>query len=102
MPMGLKVIIFVTGENCAGKGYRADVWVFVSTTCTRTNSMGQARQAPRLPEELFLDVVYGAVDVDLLLITGLRDEAPVIALPHLLPDSRPLEVRLNASKETRR
>ncbi|KAL7625173.1 hypothetical protein AAE478_004388 [Parahypoxylon ruwenzoriense] len=62
----------------------------------------QVRQRPRLPEEHFLSVVYGAVDVDVLLITGMRDEAPVAALSHLVPDSRLLEVRINASKETRR
>ncbi|KAI9867948.1 MAG: hypothetical protein M1813_007770 [Trichoglossum hirsutum] len=63
---------------------------------------GQARQRPRLPEEHFLNVVYGAVDVDVLLITGMRDEAPVAALSHLVPDSRLLEVHVQASEQTRR
>lgn len=63
---------------------------------------GQARQRPRLPEEHFLNVVYGAVDVDVLLITGMRDEAPVAALSHLVPDSRLLEVQVQASERTRR
>lgn len=62
----------------------------------------QARQRPRLPEEHFLNVVYGAVDVDVLLITGMRDEAPVAALSHLVPDSRLLEVQVRASEQTRR
>ncbi|KAL8331578.1 hypothetical protein RB593_002146 [Gaeumannomyces tritici] len=62
----------------------------------------QVRQRPRLPEEHFLDVVHAAVDVDVLLVTGMRDEAPVAALSHLVPDSRLLEVRVNASEETRR
>lgn len=62
----------------------------------------RARQRPRLPEEHFLDVVYGAEDVDVLLITGMRDEAPVAALSHLLPDSRLLEVHVHASERTRR
>lgn len=62
---------------------------------------GQARQRPRLPEEHFLNVVYGAVDVDVLLITGMRDEAPVAALSHLVPDSRLLEVHVQASEQTR-
>ncbi|TVY87127.1 Adenine phosphoribosyltransferase, partial [Lachnellula willkommii] len=62
---------------------------------------GQARERPRLPEEHFLNVVYGAVDVDVLLITGMRDEAPVTALSHLVPDSRLLEVHVQASKQTR-
>ena len=47
-------------------------------------------------------MVYGAVDVDVLLITGMRDEAPVAALSHLVPDSRLLEVHVQASKQTRR
>jgi adenine phosphoribosyltransferase len=63
---------------------------------------GQVRQRPRLPEEHFLNVVYGAVDVDVLLITGMRDEAPVAALSHLVPDSRLLEICVKASEETRR
>ncbi len=63
---------------------------------------GQARQRPRLPEEHFLNAVYGAVDVDVLLITGMRDEAPVTALSHLVLDSRLLEVHVQASEQTRR
>ncbi|RDL36265.1 uncharacterized protein BP5553_06877 [Venustampulla echinocandica] len=62
---------------------------------------GQARQRSRLPEEHFLNVVYSAADVDVLLITGMRDEAPVAALSHLVPDSRLLEIRVKASEETR-
>ncbi len=62
---------------------------------------GQVRQRPRLPEEHFMNVVYGAVDVDVLLITGMRDEAPVAALSHLVPDSRLLEVHVQASEQTR-
>ncbi|RFU80835.1 phosphoribosyl transferase domain [Trichoderma arundinaceum] len=61
----------------------------------------QVRQRPRLPEEHFLNVVYSAVDVDVLFITGMRDEAPVAALSHLVPDSRLLEVRVKARQETR-
>ncbi|KAI4131781.1 MAG: hypothetical protein LQ347_002835 [Umbilicaria vellea] len=63
---------------------------------------GQVRQRPRLREEHFLNVVYGAADVDVLLITGMRDEAPVAALSHLVPDSRLLEVHVQASEQTRR
>jgi adenine phosphoribosyltransferase len=62
----------------------------------------QVRQRPRLPEEHFLNVVHGAVDVDVLLITGMRDEALVAALSHLVPHSRLLEVLVRASEETRR
>lgn len=63
---------------------------------------GQVHQRPRLPEEHFLNVVYSAADVDVLLITGMRDEAPVAALSHLVPDSRLLEIRIKASEKTRK
>ena len=62
----------------------------------------QVSQRPRLPEEHFLNVVNGAVDVDVLLITGMRDEAPVAALAHLVLASKLLEVRVQASEQTRR
>ncbi|RAK72133.1 phosphoribosyl transferase domain protein [Aspergillus fijiensis CBS 313.89] len=62
---------------------------------------GQARVRPQLPEEHFLGVVYGAVDVDVLLITGMRDQAPVAAFSHLVPDTRLIDVRIEASEETR-
>ncbi|KNG81352.1 phosphoribosyl transferase domain protein [Aspergillus nomiae NRRL 13137] len=62
----------------------------------------QVRHRPRLPEEHFLSVVDGASDVDVLLITGMRDEAPVAAFSHLVPDVRLLEVRVQVTEETRR
>jgi len=62
----------------------------------------QVQQRPWLPEENFLNVVYSAQDVDVLVITGMRDEAPVAALSHLVPDSRLLEVHVQASEQTRR
>ncbi|KAL7950086.1 hypothetical protein V8C42DRAFT_309446 [Trichoderma barbatum] len=62
----------------------------------------QVRKRPQLPEEHFLNVVYDAVDADVLLITGMRDKAPVATLSHLVPDSRVLEVRVKAKEETRR
>ncbi|KAJ4188637.1 hypothetical protein NW759_016806 [Fusarium solani] len=62
----------------------------------------QVRQRPQLPEEHFLNVLYEAADADVLLITGMRDEAPVSTLSHLVPDSRLLEVCVKANEETRR
>ncbi|KAK1974311.1 hypothetical protein LZ30DRAFT_540416, partial [Colletotrichum cereale] len=62
----------------------------------------RVRQQPRLPEETFLNVVYDAAGSDVLLITGMRYEAPVAALSHLVPASRLLEVQVKASEETRR
>ncbi|KAF9248239.1 CAZyme family AA7 [Penicillium roqueforti] len=61
----------------------------------------QVRHRPRLPEEHFLNVVNGAGDVHVLLITGMRDEAPVAAFSPLVPGSRLLEVRVNSSKAAR-
>ncbi|CAM1508706.1 Fc.00g055540.m01.CDS01 [Cosmosporella sp. VM-42] len=62
----------------------------------------QVRQRPRLPEDHFLNVVSDAAEVDVLLITGMRDKAPVAALSHLVPGSRLLELRVKANEETRR
>jgi len=61
----------------------------------------KVRQRPQLLEEQFLQVVNNGADVDVLLITGMRDEAPVTSYSHLVPDSRLLEVHVEASKYTR-
>jgi adenine phosphoribosyltransferase len=61
----------------------------------------QVKQRPRMPEEHFLSLVYNATDTDVLLITGMRDEAPVTTLSHLVPDSRLLDVRIEVKEETR-
>ncbi|BCR83544.1 uncharacterized protein ACHE_10946A [Aspergillus chevalieri] len=141
-----KLIILITGENCAGKDFCADIWVSVFLTCDRKSLRARAvsisdatkreyaaatgadldrllwdraykeqhrpeltaffqhqvQHRPRLPEEHFLEVVRGAEDVDVLLITGMRDEAPVAALSHLVPHSRLLEVRIKVNKQSRR
>ncbi|KAH0593603.1 hypothetical protein MHUMG1_08741 [Metarhizium humberi] len=62
----------------------------------------QLRHRPQLREEHFLNAVKDAMDMDVLLITGMRDKAPVAAFSHLVPSSRLLEVRIQASNETRR
>ncbi|KAK6445091.1 hypothetical protein FP744_10001339 [Trichoderma asperellum] len=62
----------------------------------------QVRQRPKLPEDHFMNVVYSSADVDVLLITGMRDKAPVATFSKLVPASRLLEVRVEASKETKR
>jgi adenine phosphoribosyltransferase/phosphomevalonate kinase len=62
----------------------------------------QVQRRPRLLEEDFLNVLCSAVDVDVLVITGMRDEAPIAALSHLIPGSRLLEVHVQASEQTRR
>ncbi|KAH8705063.1 phosphoribosyl transferase domain protein [Talaromyces proteolyticus] len=58
------------------------------------------RQYPQILEEHFRDVVYGALDVDVLLITGMRDEAPVAKFSPLVPDIRVIEVYVQASEQT--
>ncbi|KAF4467264.1 phosphoribosyl transferase domain [Fusarium albosuccineum] len=62
----------------------------------------QVQQRPELPKEHFLQLLSGAADVDVLLITGMRDNAPVATFSYLVPDSRVIEVRVTASEETRR
>jgi adenine phosphoribosyltransferase len=62
----------------------------------------QVQQRPRLPEEQFLNAVYGAAGVDVLFITGMRDEAPVAALSHLVPDSKLIDVCVTAGRDARR
>jgi adenine phosphoribosyltransferase len=62
----------------------------------------KVRHRPRLPEENFLNVVYNAVDVDVLVITGMRDEAPLAALSYLVPECRLLDIHIQASEQTRR
>ncbi|TLD30674.1 hypothetical protein PspLS_02296 [Pyricularia sp. CBS 133598] len=61
----------------------------------------QMRRRPRLPEEHFLKVVRDAALTDVLFITGLREQAPVAALSHLVPNSKLVEVRVTVSEETR-
>ncbi|MCJ1444926.1 MAG: hypothetical protein MMC23_005430 [Stictis urceolatum] len=62
----------------------------------------QVRQRPHLPEEHFLNLVKGAADVDALLITGMRDKAPLAALSSLVPKSRLVQVQVQADKQIRR
>ncbi|KAM0416009.1 hypothetical protein ACHAPT_013036, partial [Fusarium lateritium] len=61
----------------------------------------QVLKRPQLPQEHFLNVIHGAADVDVLLITGMRDEAPVPTFSHLVPDNRLLQVRVKAAEEIR-
>ncbi|KAH9845370.1 phosphoribosyl transferase domain protein [Teratosphaeria destructans] len=61
----------------------------------------QVSRRPWLPEEHFLHVAHSAAGVDVLLITGMRDKAPVTSLSHLVSHSRVLEVRVHASAEIR-
>jgi adenine phosphoribosyltransferase len=62
----------------------------------------QVRQRPGLPQEHFLDVVKNAAGAHVLLITGMRDAAPVATLSHLAPESKLIEVHVRAAEQTRR
>jgi adenine phosphoribosyltransferase len=57
----------------------------------------QLQVRPGLPEEHFLELVRDAQEVDVLLITGMRDEAPIATFSHLVPSSKLLEVRVQTS-----
>jgi adenine phosphoribosyltransferase len=56
---------------------------------------------PQLLEEHFLSLVRDNADVDALLITGMREKAPVAALSHLVHNCRLIEVNIQASEQTR-
>ncbi|KAF9776217.1 hypothetical protein IL306_005623 [Fusarium sp. DS 682] len=57
----------------------------------------QLKTRPRLAEEHFLEVLNGD-DVDVLFITGMREEAPVVTLSHLVRGARLLDVRVQVSE----
>lgn len=61
----------------------------------------QLCKRPQLPMDHFSSVVENAGDVDVLFITGMRDEAPVATFSHLVPDSRLLDLRVQASQSMR-
>ncbi|KAK8032567.1 phosphoribosyl transferase domain protein [Apiospora arundinis] len=63
----------------------------------------QLRERPHLLKDHFLEAVIKAAhsDVDVLFVTGVRDEAPVAAFSHLVPGSRLIEVRVQASRKTK-
>lgn len=57
---------------------------------------------PRMLEEHFLAVVHEAMSVDVLFITGMRENAPLVTYSHLVPEHRLVEVRVQASQQTLR
>ncbi|POS79221.1 hypothetical protein DHEL01_v202379 [Diaporthe helianthi] len=62
----------------------------------------QLREWPNLPQEQFSSVVRGAADVDVLFITGMRDEAPLATFAHHVPECRVVEIYVEASEQKRR
>ncbi|KAF5879108.1 putative phosphoribosyl transferase domain protein [Botrytis fragariae] len=53
---------------------------------------------PQLPMEHFQNVVRDSGSFDVIFITGMRDEAPLTTFSHLVPESRVLDIRINASQ----
>ena len=78
------------------RAYKEKHWSALSTYFR-----DQMCKRPRLLEEHFLDVVYTAADMDVLFVTGMRDEEPITAFPHSVPDTLLLEVRVKASMRAR-
>ncbi|KAK7928863.1 hypothetical protein PG985_005861 [Apiospora marii] len=62
----------------------------------------QVLEHPKFTEKHFLEVVRSNDDVDVLFVTGLRDEAPVTILAHLVPDCKLLDVDVRTAKEIQR
>lgn len=62
----------------------------------------QVQQRPNLPEEHFLSVVQEASDADVLFITGIKDEAPIAAFAHLIPECRLIEVHVRTDEKIRK
>ncbi|KAH6614370.1 phosphoribosyl transferase domain protein [Chaetomium sp. MPI-SDFR-AT-0129] len=61
----------------------------------------QVRVRRSLPEDHFLSLILSAEHVDVLFITGMRDDVPVASLSHLASESRMIEVCVTTSLETR-
>ncbi|KAJ5777644.1 hypothetical protein N7520_000890 [Penicillium odoratum] len=62
----------------------------------------QLSDRPTLLEEQFLAVVSEATDVHVLIITGMRDEAPVTYFSHLVSGTKLLDVRVQTSEDARK
>ena len=61
----------------------------------------QLQQRPQLQEESFLSAVNLPLNSDVLIITGMREDAPVTTFAHLLSDIKIVEVHIQASETTR-
>ncbi|RTE79547.1 hypothetical protein BHE90_005940 [Fusarium euwallaceae] len=62
----------------------------------------QLEQRPELPKEHFMELMNNIVDVDVLIITGMREEAPLATYSPLFPDIKMIEVRVQTSKWIRK
>lgn len=77
--MKQRLIILITGGSCAGKDYCAGIWVSAITTCTHSRLTVRA--------------------VSISDTTKREYSAPVAAFWHLVPDSRLIEIRVEASEK---
>ncbi|KAF5637170.1 higher eukaryotic phosphomevalonate kinase [Fusarium sp. NRRL 52700] len=121
-PIKQKLIVLVTGESGARKASISDVTKreYAAATGADLDALlgnraykeqhrpaltaffkEQMRQQPRLPVKHFLNVVSDAAEMDVLVITGMRDEAPTATLSHLVPNSRLLDIQVTANNKTR-
>ncbi|KAJ4217475.1 hypothetical protein NW759_008781 [Fusarium solani] len=58
----------------------------------------QEKKRPELRKEHFLNLVNNSADVDVLIITGMRDEAPLATFSPFFLDVKLIEVRVQASQ----
>jgi adenine phosphoribosyltransferase len=59
----------------------------------------RVRQQPNYPQENFLELVHVNAGVDVLFVTGMREQGPVAAVSHLVPGSRVMEIRIQTDDE---
>lgn len=63
---------------------------------------GQLKKRPELLKDHFLKAMKNLADVDVLIITGMREEAPLVTFSPLFPDIKLIEVRIQTSQWIRR
>ncbi|KAF5659582.1 phosphoribosyl transferase domain-containing protein [Fusarium heterosporum] len=109
VPLPQRLVVLVTGEHGAGKDYCAETWASLlkanghSSLVVRISDVTKQQYAAAKGADfnrLVSDLVESA-DVDVLFITGMKEEAPVASLSHKVPHVRLFDVRIEASSETR-
>jgi adenine phosphoribosyltransferase len=61
--------------------------------------LNRVDQRPNYPQENFLKLVHDNTGVDVLFVTGMREQGPVAAVSHLVPGSRVIEIRIRTDDE---
>jgi adenine phosphoribosyltransferase/phosphomevalonate kinase len=59
----------------------------------------RVRQQPNYPQENFLKLVHDNAGVDVLFVTGMREQGPVAAVSHLVPGTRVIEIRVQTNED---